>query len=207
MGKTSRRSPAQRYRSVADKIGRAYEAGDFDKAERWDARLENWEDAKDAHLNEHAEDVDPTADMEPETGDDTGFSGLGEYAAARHQDLLDAANGYGPFQGGTPADVASNIRSQGQMSLGNEGGFAPATRNPTDEELLQFAAEQYRRRQALLARYRSPDKIVSPGLSELLGRISPEQAGAILGGLLTGASQAPMDDPYGLRSGLLMGTY
>lgn len=205
------RSTAARHGRISGKIDEAYQRGDFDKAERWDERLDRWQEKKDTALDEL--DEGDWSDYEPDQGGQVGVTGieleggtgLGPNAAAVYAEYLDSLKGYGALDGGVQG-VADNLQGQAWHSgLGNEGTFVIPPENVDSQQLFDFAKQQYEQRQALRDRYRAPDKLRSPGIDQIIRQMGTDKALMILGGLLTGAAaQQPQDDPFGLRAGLLM---
>lgn len=151
---------ADKHRRIGAKIDAQYEQGNFDRAERWDERLERWNEFADSRAQAMEDGIENAA----HGGVDDFDTGLSNYAAYLHADML---------AGRMDADsLARNLADRAM-----EGQLAgPVRRQPEPSELVDFAREMYRDRQALRARQMAPPPPGLPVLSrdDLIRRLGQQ---------------------------------
>lgn len=132
---------AGKHRRIGARIEDQYAQGNFDLAERWDERLERWNELADSRAQAMEDGIENAAHGGVEDFD----TGLSHYAAHLHADMLAGRL--------DRESVARNLSDR----AGLEGQLAdPARRQPQTSELVEFAREMYDARQALRARQMSP---------------------------------------------------
>lgn len=130
------RSPrSAKYDRISKKVDAAYERGDFDLAERWDARLEDWTESAD----EYAAGLEDGVENAAYGGIEDAGTGLSGYAAEV----------YGQMLRGTiaPEDLLPNITSRAL-----EDFQASPQRAPSAAEVMEFAKQMHEQRQMLKSR-------------------------------------------------------
>lgn len=139
---------AEQHRRISQKIEDAYASGN-PRAERWDARLDEWEE----RMNDALADVnDNWSELSGGHVVDDAATGVTPTMAARYAEYVAA-----PHRWADPKDFADNLRSVAEHGTGRY----PTPLQPSNEDVFEFAKRAFEDREALKARYRAAPQVMS----------------------------------------------
>lgn len=145
-----------RVERIGRKIDNAYANGQYDKAMRWDERLEKYLDNRENY------EAATVADGPEISGgyviDDEGTD-VSLAMAGRYADYLAAPNAM------RKEDLIENLRA-----IAEDGTRSwPTPQTPADEDVFEYAKQMFEGRQQLREKYRSPNRVMHP--DELIKRL------------------------------------
>jgi hypothetical protein len=134
---------AAQHKRITAKIEDAYAAGN-PRAERWDARLDAWEQRMDDALTDV---TDNWSELSGGHAIDDAATGAAQPMAARYAEYVQNPAMFGDREG-----LIANLRATAEHGTGRY----PTPASPSDQDVFDLAKGLFEDRQALRARYRQP---------------------------------------------------
>jgi hypothetical protein len=150
---------AAQHQRILGKIDNEYARGNWDRAARWDERLDAWEQRMDDALSDVQ---DNWSEMSGGQAIDDAATGVSPTMAARYADHLSG--------GGSFADRSALIENLRRVAEDGLGQY-PTKLQPADDDVFNFAKQAFEDRQALIRRYRQPPPMRVITADELIGRL------------------------------------